>query len=63
MTVKQYMAKKRCEVAAELLLDSKLSVQQVGAYVGYADNNYFSKVFKANMGASPQDYRKKYNFY
>lgn len=63
MTVKQYMAKKRCEAAAELLLDSKLSVQQVGAYVGYADNNYFSKVFKANMGASPQDYRKKYNFY
>ncbi len=63
MTVKQYMAKKRCETAAELLLDSRLSVQQIGAYVGYADNNYFSKVFKANMGTSPQDYRKKYNFY
>lgn len=63
MTVKQYLAKKRCQEAAGLLLDSRLSVQQIGAYVGYADNNYFSKVFKANMGVSPQDYRKKYNFY
>lgn len=63
MTVKQYLAKKRCEVAAELLLDSKLNVQQIAAYVGYTDNNYFSKVFKANMGTTPQDYRKKCNFY
>lgn len=63
MTVKQYLAKKRCETAAELLLDSKLNIQQIGAYVGYTDNNYFSKVFKANMGTTPQDYRKKCNFY
>lgn len=60
MTVKQYLAGKRCEVAAGLLLDSRLSVQQIAVYVGYTDNNYFSKVFKANMGASPHDYRKNH---
>lgn len=60
MTVKQYLARKRCETAAGLLADSGLSIQQIAAYVGYTDNNYFSKVFKANMGISPQDYRKNY---
>ena len=58
MTMKQYMARKRCDLAAELLLESRMSVQEIGAYVGYADNNYFSKVFKANKGAAPQEYRK-----
>ncbi len=58
MTVKQYLAKKRCEIAAELLCASKASVQEIAAYVGYADNNYFSKVFKANYGMTPWDYRR-----
>ena len=58
MTVKQYLAKKRCEIAAELLGSSKTSVQEIAAYVGYTDNNYFSKVFKANFGVTPWDYRK-----
>ena len=58
MTMKRYLAAKRCEIAANLLLDSALSVQEIGAYVGYPDNNYFSKVFRAQKGVSPQDYRK-----
>lgn len=58
MTVKQYLAQKRCEIAAELLGSSKASVQEIAAYVGYTDNNYFSKVFKANFGVTPWDYRK-----
>ena len=63
MTMKQYLAKKRCEIAAELLMDRELSVQEIAAYVGYPDNNYFSKVFKANFGSSPQDYRKSVYFF
>ena len=59
MTFKQYLAKKRCEIAAELLLESRLSVQEISAYVGYEDSNYFSKVFKINKGVSPQNYRKE----
>lgn len=63
MTMKQYLAKKRCEIAAELLMDRELSVQEIAAYVGYPDNNYFSKVFKTNFGSSPQDYRKSVYFF
>ena len=49
MTLKRYLARRRCEIAAELLLDGRFSVQQAAAYVGYADNNYFSKVFKEHL--------------
>lgn len=57
MTVKEYLAKKRCDIAAQLLIYSEASIQEIAAYVGYLDNNYFSKVFRANMGMSPQSYR------
>lgn len=57
MTVKGYLASRRCDIAAGLLIDSRASIQEVAAYVGYSDNNYFSKVFKANIGLTPQAYR------
>jgi len=57
MTIKEYLAKTRCDIAAQLLTDSEASIQDIAAYVGYSDNNYFSKVFKANLGMSPQSYR------
>ncbi len=58
-TVKRYLAQRRCDIAAGLLKDSGASVQDVAAYVGYPDSNYFSKVFKAYAGCSPQDYRNR----
>lgn len=60
MTIKQYLAKRRCEIAADLLRDNEVSVQEVAAYVGYLDNNYFSKVFKANQGVSPQSCQRSH---
>ena len=60
MTIKEYLAKKRCNIAAQLLANSESSVQEIAAYVGYLDNNYFSKVFKSNVGMSPQSYRNIY---
>ena len=60
MTIKQYLAKQRCELAAELLRTGRASVQEAAAYVGYPDNNYFSKVFKANQGVSPRNCQRTY---
>ena len=57
MTVKRFLAKRRCELAEELLRTGVASVQEVAAYVGYPDNNYFSKVFKTCQGVSPQSCR------
>lgn len=57
LTLKQYIAQKRCEAAAGLLRTSEVSIQQVAAWVGYADNNYFCKVFKAEFGVTPGAWR------
>ena len=57
MTVKRFLAKQRCALAEELLRTGGASVQEAAAYVGYPDNNYFSKVFRACQGVSPQSCR------
>ena len=58
-TVKQYIARARCERAAGLLRDSRLQVQEVARYVGYEDTAYFARVFKAVTGRTPQEYRRE----
>ena len=58
LTVSQYLARLRCNQAAELLRTSRLSVQEVSSYVGYEDNNYFVKVFKKEYGMTPSDFRR-----
>ncbi len=60
MTVKEYLAKRRCHIAAQLLVRSDAGIQEIATYVGYLDNNYFSKVFRTNVGMSPQAYRNLY---
>lgn len=62
-TVKQYIAQARCERAVELLENSQLPVHEISSYVGYEDNNYFTKIFKSVVGVSPQEYRKLKTFY
>lgn len=59
-TFTQYVMERRTEKAAELLRSSKLSIQDISAYVGYLDNNYFVKIFKAHYQMTPSEYRNKY---
>lgn len=58
-TLSSYLTSVRMEKAVELLRDVKLNVSQVARSVGYRDPHYFSKVFKAHLGASPSAYRSK----
>lgn len=57
MTVTQALAQIRCRHAAELLVHSDLSIQEISSYVGYLDNNYFIKVFKKQYGMTPSEYQ------
>lgn len=57
MTISQYIANLRCSQAAEMLKSSDISIQEISNYVGYTDNNYFVKVFKAQYGLTPSEYR------
>ena len=59
MTISQYISHLRCARAAEMLRESDASIQEISNYVGYPDNNYFVKVFKAQYGVTPSEYRAK----
>ena len=45
------------EQAARLLRETDLFVSEISAYVGYPDNNYFAKAFKAQYGTTPSVWR------
>lgn len=57
MTVLEYIARLRCELAAEMLETSDTSIQEISNYVGYLDGNYFVKVFKKKYKMTPSQYR------
>lgn len=48
----------RVERSLELLADPALSVTEAAENVGFADSNYFAKVFVKLKGCSPRAYRK-----
>jgi AraC-like DNA-binding protein len=51
----------RMEKAAQLLVQSQLSVKEIADEVGYESQSKFSAVFKDFYDVSPNDYRKKHS--
>ena len=47
----------RVEKAKEMLRDTRHSVREVSLACGYADANYFARVFKRVTGKTPSEYR------
>ena len=58
ITITDYINQVRIQRAANLLRSSSLSVQQVAEQCGFADGNYFTRIFKKINGMSPNEYRK-----
>lgn len=56
-----YLTKIRIDRAKVLLKDVSFNIKEVGKSVGYADSNYFTKVFKRSIGISPSEYRNRHN--
>lgn len=54
-----YLTRIRIQKAKELLIHSKLSVREIGSSVGYQDPNYFSRIFKKNVGMTPTEYKEE----
>ncbi|SFJ78861.1 AraC-like ligand binding domain-containing protein [Paenibacillus sp. UNC496MF] len=52
-----HLSRYRIDRAKALLRETNMKVYQVGKQVGYADQAYFSRLFKAVVGASPGEYR------
>lgn len=56
----KYLTKIRINKSKHLLLNNpELEIKKVAEVVGYKDAFYFSRVFKANVGIYPSDYRSQ----
>ena len=53
----QYITDLRMKQACALLKATSLHIKEIGETVGYRDNHFFSKTFKAKIGLSPSEYR------
>lgn len=60
MALTNYITKKRITVAKQLLAKTSLSVTRISERVGISYSSYFTKLFKEQVGMTPQEYRQKY---
>ena len=58
VTVGTVIASMRIEVAARMLRDPELTIQQVAEQMSFSDQSSFGKFFKKNTGMSPKKYRQ-----
>ena len=57
-TIGEYIVNLKMKKAAELLINTSISVASVAANTGFVDANYFSTKFKTHYKVSPLEYRK-----
>lgn len=59
-TPREMLLQLRIERACQLLLDEGKSIRQIAFEVGFADENYFSRMFKELKGVTASAYRKRH---
>lgn len=55
----EYLTNIRIEKAKKLLQNRDLSIKNICVDTGYSDPNYFSRIFKKQVGVTPTEYREK----
>jgi len=56
---KQYLMKIRLDNAIDLLAEGNYSVRTVSLMCGFADEKYFSRIFREKYGRAPSEINKK----
>lgn len=54
-----YVQKLRIKEAAQRLVLSRASIDEIAAECGFPNRYYFTRVFKAHMGTGPAEYRRR----
>ncbi|MGI5899941.1 MAG: AraC family transcriptional regulator [Christensenellales bacterium] len=62
ISLSDYVNQVRISSAQKLLLDTGLKVREIANSVGFHDESYFTKRFRAFTGLSPREYRLKRKF-
>lgn len=55
----RYLVRRRIERAKALMLDTRLTLAEIGVAVGFGDPAQFSRVFRQHTGESPRAYRRR----
>jgi two-component system response regulator YesN len=55
----EYLTNIRIEEAKKLLQNRELSIKNICVDTGYSDPNYFSRIFKKQVGITPTEYRER----
>ena len=58
MTFSKALQAKRCAAAADMLLNTEISVCEIAEKVGYENKSFFRKIFKEKYGKNPLEFRK-----
>lgn len=61
LTPKEYLRQHRVRHAAQLLENTDKSIAQIGTECGFEDMSYFARVFRAERGCTPTEYRARMN--
>lgn len=57
-TIYNYVISKKIESAKLMLLDTRLTISDIGYKLGYEDPHYFSNLFHSKTGVRPSDFRR-----
>jgi two-component system response regulator YesN len=55
----EYLTNIRIDKAKKLLQNRDMSIKNICVDTGYSDPNYFSRIFKKQVGVTPTEYREK----
>lgn len=58
MSLGQYMRQQKLKKTLPLLLDSTLSLTEIGYQAGFSDQSHFNRVFREHFNMNPSQYRK-----
>jgi AraC-like DNA-binding protein len=60
-TLTEAIHRRRIHVACEYLLDTNMTIEQIAHVCGFSDADYFRRLFRRYMGASPGTYRDEHS--
>lgn len=58
----QFVIRTKIQCAQRMLMTTNQSIRSISAEVGFADVSYFIRLFRRNIGFTPQDYRDKLRY-
>ena len=59
LSFKEHLMEKRLSRAAELLSETRMSVTEAAAAVGYENTSFFFRIFRKKYGYTPKEYRSQ----